>query len=79
MWKRTEEDVWPTVGILRHIYFVGFLNVPVQAPARGHNAEIVWNQNEWCKLKIQQKPNWGRRGFKSRVRPPYPQRVVKGD
>ena len=22
---------------------------------------------------------WGRRGFKSRIRPPYPQRVVKGD
>ena len=24
-------------------------------------------------------PPWGRRGFKSRIRPPYPQRVVKGD
>ena len=24
-------------------------------------------------------PNWGRRGFKSRIRPPYPQLVVKGD
>ena len=24
-------------------------------------------------------PPWGRRGFKSRMRPPYPQRVVKGD
>ena len=23
--------------------------------------------------------HWGRRGFKSRIRPPYPQRVVKGD
>ena len=22
---------------------------------------------------------WGRRGFRSRIRPPYPQRVVKGD
>ena len=25
------------------------------------------------------KPPWGRRGFKPRIRPPYPQRVVKGD
>ena len=25
------------------------------------------------------RPPWGRRGFKSRIRPPYPQRVVKGD
>ena len=24
-------------------------------------------------------PPWGRRGFKPRIRPPYPQRVVKGD
>ena len=24
-------------------------------------------------------PPWGRRGFKSRICPPYPQRVVKGD
>ena len=24
-------------------------------------------------------PPWGRRGFKSRIRTPYPQRVVKGD
>ena len=24
-------------------------------------------------------PPWGRRGFKSRIRPLYPQRVVKGD
>ena len=23
--------------------------------------------------------HWGRRGFKSRIRPPYPQRAVKGD
>ena len=25
------------------------------------------------------RPPWGRRGLKSRIRPPYPQRVVKGD
>ena len=25
------------------------------------------------------RPSLGRRGFKSRIRPPYPQRVVKGD
>ena len=25
------------------------------------------------------RPPWGRRGFKPRIRPPYPQRVVKGD
>ena len=24
-------------------------------------------------------PPWGRRGFKPRIRPPYPQHVVKGD
>ena len=24
-------------------------------------------------------PPWGRRGFMPRKRPPYPQRVVKGD
>ena len=24
-------------------------------------------------------PPWGRRGLKPRIRPPYPQRVVKGD
>ena len=24
-------------------------------------------------------PPWGRRGFKPRIRPPCPQRVVKGD
>ena len=29
-----------------------------------------------CSLSV---PPWGRRGFKSRIRPPYPQRVVKGD
>ena len=26
-----------------------------------------------------QVPPWGRRGFKQRIRPPYPQCVVKGD
>ena len=28
---------------------------------------------------IQTVPPWGRRGFKPRIRPPYPQRVVKDD
>ena len=30
-------------------------------------------------ISRQGKPPWGRRGFKTRIRPPYPQRVVKGD
>ena len=43
--------------------------------------------NQVCVFRAYQKnkmaalvlPPWGRRGFKSRIRPPYPQRVVKGD
>ena len=34
MCRRTEE-VGPTVGLQRHIHFVGFSNVQVQAPTRG--------------------------------------------
>ena len=30
----------------------------------------------WTQYRL---PPWGRRGFKSRIRPPYPERVVKGD
>ena len=35
--RRTEEEVGPTVGLPRHGQFVGFFNVPVQAPA--------WNES----------------------------------
>ena len=34
MCRRTEEEVGPTVGLPRHRHFVGFFNVPVQAPTR---------------------------------------------
>ena len=36
MCRRTEEEVGPTVGLPRHRHFVGFFNVPVQAPTRDH-------------------------------------------
>ena len=36
MCRGTEEEVGLTVGLPRHGYFVGFFNVPVQAPTRGH-------------------------------------------
>ena len=32
---RQTEEVGPTVGLPRHIHFVGFSNVQVQAPTRG--------------------------------------------
>ena len=34
MCRRIEEEVEPTVGLPRHRHFVGFFNVPVQAPTR---------------------------------------------
>ena len=34
MCRRTEEEVEHTVGLPRHRHFVGFFNVPVQAPTR---------------------------------------------
>ena len=34
MCRRTEEGIWPTVGLPRHRHFVGFFNVPVLAPTR---------------------------------------------
>ena len=41
-------------------------------------ANIVTMSLKWYEMhKIV--PPWGRRGFKPRIRPPYPQRVVKGD
>ena len=33
--RRRTEKVCPTVGFQHHGYFVGFFNVPVQAPTRG--------------------------------------------
>ena len=36
MCRRTEEEVGPTVGLPRHRHFVGFFNMPVQAPTRDH-------------------------------------------
>ena len=36
MFMRTEEEVAPRSGSKRHIHFVGFFNVPVQATTRGH-------------------------------------------
>ena len=38
MCRRTEEG-WRTVGLPRHKHFVGFFNVPVQAPTRGQHSE----------------------------------------
>ena len=32
MYRRTEEEVGPTVGLPRQRHSVGFLNVPAQAP-----------------------------------------------
>ena len=34
MYRRTVEEVGPTVGLPRHGHFVGFFNVPVQEPTR---------------------------------------------
>ena len=34
MYRRTEEEVGPRVGILRHGHIVGLVNEPVQAPTR---------------------------------------------
>ena len=39
-----------------------------------HNSPTV--ETSFYELAV---PPWGRRGFKPRIRPPYPQRVVKGD
>ena len=36
MCRRTEEEIGPTVGLPCHRHFVGFFNVPVHAPTRGH-------------------------------------------
>ena len=36
MCSRTEEQVGPTVGLPRHRHFIGFFNMPVQAPTQGH-------------------------------------------
>ena len=36
-------------------------------------------QKGFSVISIPEFPPWGRRGFKPRIRPPCPQRVVKGD
>ena len=36
MCRRTEEEVWQTVGLPSHRQFVGFFYGPVQAPTQGH-------------------------------------------
>ena len=46
------------------------------------NKHNIWEKKEEIWLSPVTKaptPPWRRQGFKSRTRPPYPQRVVKGD
>ena len=45
MCRRTEEEVGPTVGLPRNRHFVGFLNVPVQAPTRDYPFYTVIPRN----------------------------------
>ena len=45
-----------------------------------HHEHNVIRDNIFCTVILCIKvPPWGRRGFKSRIRPPYPKRVVKCD
>ena len=37
MWGHIDEEVGPTVWLPRHRHFVGFFNVPFQAPTQGHH------------------------------------------
>ena len=41
MCRRTEEEAGPTVGLPSHRHFVGFFNVPVQAPTGDHTFYTV--------------------------------------
>ena len=45
MCGRTEEEAKSTVGLQRHRHFVGFFNVPVQAPTRGQSFYKVIPRN----------------------------------
>ena len=91
MCRRTEEEV-PTVGLqspnARH--FAEFFKVSVLhvhntfqcIDVRPLKCESLINQGNISHNKTDAQfppPRWGRRGLKPRIRPPYPQRVVKGD
>ena len=54
------------------LWFFKYLFRWMKGVALMHVHVFVWEH-------IVSLPPWGRRGFKSRIRPPYPQRVVKGD
>ena len=41
MFRRTEEECRPTVGLPSHINFVGFFNVPVQATTRDNIFTVI--------------------------------------
>ena len=53
--------------------FLEFYDLPKQKHDENYNKDLqmfFWPSPT---------PSWGRRGFTPRIRPPYPQRVVKGD
>ena len=41
MYRQTEEEDGPTVGLPHHRHLVGFFNVPVQAPTRGQPFKVI--------------------------------------
>ena len=75
MCRRIEEEVGPTVGLPRHRHFVGFFNVPVQAPTRGQPfyTVILRNRPIYFAFTIM----LGIRRTNSQLNPPGPHGGVK--
>ena len=72
-------------GTWSHLWFAGVRECPpwcsiVGASVTAHQFFCILHLNlEKVILLLRTTTPWGRRGFKSWIRPPYPQRVVKGD
>ena len=65
MCRRTEEKVRPTVGFPYHRHFVGFFNVTVQAPIRGHPFPVIPRN---CRISVAHTTRKGIRRTHSRVK-----------
>ena len=67
---RRTEDIWPTIGLPRHIHFVRFSNVPVQAPTRGQPSYCYYEKPSYFSHLL--RSEWGYGGPILILNPPGP-------